>query len=141
MKKIALISRDGDVLGDQYIFKDICLIPILLGEYLGYDVLTNMHCQFRSVTHGEMDEGLICANGYDVIVNTTPLGMFPNVDGCPPIDFESIHEGMIVLDLVYNPEATEFMRRASIKEAIATGGIEMLREQAYEAIKLFTIDN
>ena len=39
MRKIALISRDGDPLGDEYIFKDICLIPILLGEYLGYDVL------------------------------------------------------------------------------------------------------
>lgn len=39
VKKIALISMDGNELGDQYIFKDICLIPILLGEYLGYDVL------------------------------------------------------------------------------------------------------
>ena len=39
LKKIALISTDGHALGDQYLFKDICLIPILLGEYLGYDVL------------------------------------------------------------------------------------------------------
>ncbi|MER1999283.1 MAG: glycosyltransferase [Lysinibacillus sp.] len=39
MKKIALISMDGHTLGDQYIFKDICLIPILLGAYLNYDVL------------------------------------------------------------------------------------------------------
>ena len=39
MKKIALVSMDGHALGDQYIFKDICLIPILLGDYLGYDVL------------------------------------------------------------------------------------------------------
>ena len=39
VKKIALLSMDGHELGDQYIFKDICLIPILLGEYLGYTVL------------------------------------------------------------------------------------------------------
>ena len=39
MKKIALLSMDGHALGDQYIFKDICLIPILLVVYLGYDVL------------------------------------------------------------------------------------------------------
>lgn len=39
MKKIALVSMDGHALGDQYIFKDICLIPIMLGDYLGYDVL------------------------------------------------------------------------------------------------------
>ena len=39
VKKIALLSMDGHALGDQYIFKDICLIPILLGGYLGYDVL------------------------------------------------------------------------------------------------------
>ena len=39
MKKIALVSMDGHPLGDQYIFKDICLIPIMLGEYLGYEVL------------------------------------------------------------------------------------------------------
>lgn len=39
VKKIALLSMDGNALGDEYIFKDICLIPILLGDYLGYDVL------------------------------------------------------------------------------------------------------
>lgn len=39
MPKIALISRDGEPLGDEYIYKDICIIPILLGQYLDYEVL------------------------------------------------------------------------------------------------------
>lgn len=104
-------------------------------------VLNEMKCTYRSVSHREMDEGMISANGYDVIVNTTPLGMFPNVDSCPPVDIESGKKEIVILDLVYNPKETVFMRRACANGASVKGGIEMLREQAYEAIKLFTIDN
>lgn len=104
-------------------------------------VLKEMKCTYRSVSHREMDEGMISTNGYDVIVNTTPLGMFPNVDSCPPVDIERAKKEMVILDLVYNPKETAFMRRACMNGASVKGGIEMLKEQAKEAISLFLIDN
>lgn len=104
-------------------------------------VLKEMKCTYRSVSHQEMNEGLICTNGYDVVVNTTPLGMFPKVDKYPPLDYDNVQEGMFFLDLVYNPEETAFMRRGITHSATAIGGLTMLKEQAFEAIKLFTIDN
>lgn len=104
-------------------------------------VLRSMGCPFRSVTHGEMDRGMISVKGYEVVVNTTPLGMSPDIETCPPVDFDEVDERMMFLDLVYNPETTEFMRMASLRGATVRGGIEMLKEQAKKAIELFLIEN
>lgn len=100
-------------------------------------VLCGLGCPFSCVTHAEMDDGLVSVKEFDVVVNATPIGMFPDVEICPPIDYENVREGMIFLDLVYNPEVTEFMRRGMDKKAKAIGGIEMLKEQAYVTIGLF----
>ena len=48
---------------------------------------------------------------YTVIVNTTPLGMFPNVDSCPDIPYEWLTPNHLLYDLLYNPDETLFMRR------------------------------
>jgi len=100
-------------------------------------VLRSMGCSYRSVSHREMDEGIVSVKGYEVVVNTTPLGMYPNVESCPPVNFDEVTEGMVFLDLVYNPEETEFMRRAAMREATTAGGYKMLAEQAKKAIALF----
>jgi len=100
-------------------------------------VLREKGCSFRSVSHREMDEGMVSVKGYEVVVNTTPLGMYPNVESCPPVNFDEVTEGMVFLDLVYNPEETEFMRRAAMREATTAGGYKMLAEQAKKAIALF----
>lgn len=104
-------------------------------------VLNEIKCTYTCVSHREMDDGLICTNGYDVVINTTPLGMFPEIDNCPPLDYESVHKGIIFLDLVYNPNETEFLRRGIAHGAIVAGGLTMLREQAKKAISLFLIEN
>lgn len=104
-------------------------------------VLRSMGCTQKSLSHLEMDKGVISLKGFEVVVNTTPLGMFPNIDSCPPVDFEDAHEGMLFLDLVYNPKETKFMRMASMRGAMIRGGIEMLKEQACEAMKIFMIEN
>jgi len=100
-------------------------------------VLREKGCSFRSVTHREMDNGVISITGYEVVVNTTPLGMYPNIEGCPPIDYNEADSTMLFIDLVYNPEETEFLRRASLKGSSIRGGYIMLAEQARKAISLF----
>lgn len=65
-----------------------------------------------------------------LIVNTTPLGMSPNENTCPPIPYSLITPCHICYDLVYNPSVTEFMRRCAVRGATIKNGLEMLFRQA-----------
>lgn len=75
---------------------------------------------------------------YDIIVNSTPLGMYPKVDTYPPIEYQSIKVNTICYDLVYNPSDTEFLKRCRQQGAVVTGGIKMLHLQAEAALRLFS---
>lgn len=68
-----------------------------------------------------------------VIVNTTPLGMWPDVDSCPPIAYDALHSGQICYDLVYNPDPTLFMRKSQAQGATVLSGRPMLERQAEES--------
>jgi shikimate dehydrogenase len=67
---------------------------------------------------------------YKVIVNTTPIGTYPKVEGCPPIPFEYINDQHLLYDLVYNPPMTEFLKQGELKGATVKNGLEMLHLQA-----------
>lgn len=69
-------------------------------------------------------------NSHKLIINTTPLGMFPNVDSTPDIDYSAIGAEHKIFDLVYNPSPTLFMRRATERGAHSIGGLLMLEVQA-----------
>lgn len=70
---------------------------------------------------------------YTVIVNCTPLGMWPNVHGKAPIPYDFIREYHLLYDCVYNPEETEFLREGSIRGARTKNGLDMLHGQAVAA--------
>jgi shikimate dehydrogenase len=74
---------------------------------------------------------------YQIIINTTPLGTFPNMKECPPIDYSLFTPNHIAFDLVYNPEVTEFMKRAAENGAVTSNGYNMLVHQAEKAWKLW----
>lgn len=68
------------------------------------------------------------ATGWDLLVNTTPVGTWPHVDECP-LEHDAI-QGRLVYDLIYNPEETTLLRRARESGAETIGGLEMLVGQA-----------
>lgn len=68
-----------------------------------------------------------------LIVNTTPVGMFPDVDGYPQIPYDLLTELHVCYDVVYNPEETVFLKKAKERGATIKNGIEMLRLQALAA--------
>ena len=74
---------------------------------------------------------------YQIIINTTPLGTFPDITECPPIDYSLFTENHIAFDLVYNPAETEFMKRAAQNGAATSNGYEMLVHQAEKAWKIW----
>lgn len=65
-----------------------------------------------------------------LIINTTPLGMHPNTNTMPPIDYEQIGESHYVYDLIYNPARTQFLQKAEMRGATIKNGLEMLHVQA-----------
>lgn len=82
-------------------------------------------------TYGSVDENLL--NKTDLIVNTTPLGMYPEEDQFPPIPYSFLSSKHFLLDLIYNPEKTIFLTRGEKRGAKVRNGMEMLRKQAEAA--------
>lgn len=73
-----------------------------------------------------------------LIVNVTPLGMHPNVDGSPVDDPSALHPGLTVYDTVFNPLETALMRQARAAGARAFGGLDMLVFQGARSFEIWT---
>lgn len=73
-----------------------------------------------------------------LIVNATPLGTFPAVEGIPPLDLESVGERHLVYDLVYNPAQTRLLKAAAAQGAATKNGQSMLDRQAELAYRIWT---
>ena len=74
---------------------------------------------------------------YRLIVNTSPIGMFPDTDACPDIPYESLGPDHILFDLIYNPPETCFLKKGKERGAIIQNGQEMLEVQAEESWKIW----
>lgn len=72
-----------------------------------------------------------------IVVNATPLGMYPHMGEAPSMPYELFTPRHLAYDLVYNPEVTEFMRRAAEHGAKTKNGLEMLLLQAFESWRIF----
>jgi shikimate dehydrogenase len=75
--------------------------------------------------------------GHQVIINTTPLGMFPNVDDDPPLPYNSLTPGHLLFDLTYNPSKTKFLKKGEEQGARIANGYEMLVLQAEESWRIW----
>ena len=72
-----------------------------------------------------------------LIINTTPLGMFPDVNKCPDIPYKAIDHSHFLFDLVYNPEETLFLRKGKERGAKIKNGLEMLYLQAEKSWEIW----
>lgn len=69
-------------------------------------------------------------DSHQLIVNTTPLGMYPDIDSAPDIPFQYIGNQHLLFDLIYNPEKTKFLKLGEERGAMIKNGFEMLTLQA-----------
>jgi len=76
----------------------------------------------------------------DIIINTTPLGMFPDITSCPEIDFDLLNENHILFDLVYNPEMTPFLKKGEERGCKIITGLKMLYSQAERSWEIWNND-
>jgi shikimate dehydrogenase len=76
---------------------------------------------------------------YTIIVNATPLGMYPHVEECPNIPYNSITRRHLLYDLLYNPDETLFLRKGREQGATVKNGLEMLLLQAFVSWEIWNM--
>ncbi|NOY50533.1 MAG: shikimate dehydrogenase [Chlorobi bacterium] len=74
---------------------------------------------------------------YQIIINCTPVGMHPEEDRCPDINYEFLGKNNICYDCVYNPQETLFLKKAKQRGALTIGGMQMFLHQAEESWKIW----
>jgi shikimate dehydrogenase len=89
----------------------------------------------KILTYSQLDRQII--SEFPLIINTTPLGMFPAVDDCPTIPYEFLTDKHLLYDLIYNPEETLFLKRGKEKGTLTKNGLEMLQLQAEKAWEIW----
>jgi shikimate dehydrogenase len=78
--------------------------------------------------------------GARVIVNTSPVGMFPDINSCPAIPYDSITPDHVLFDLIYNPPETRFMALGRKMGAKVINGLQMLHLQAEKSWEIWNTD-
>lgn len=72
-----------------------------------------------------------------LIINATPVGMYPRLNECPDLDYDKITDSHICYDLIYNPEETLFLKKSKEKGAKIINGMQMLINQAEQSWKIW----
>lgn len=113
------------VLGTGGAAKAVCYV---LKEY-GIKITSADIIKLEGVlNYSEITNNILMSN--QLIVNTTPLGMFPDIESKPDINYKLLNRNHILFDLVYNPELTAFLKRGKEQGCTTISGLMMLHSQA-----------
>ena len=91
-----------------------------------------------NLTYSDINSELI--GNTQLIINTTPLGMYPNIENKPDIIYSCLTEKHILFDLVYNPELTSFLKEGMGRGCATISGIKMLHSQAERSWEIWNDD-
>jgi shikimate dehydrogenase len=88
-----------------------------------------------AMVYSDVDKALL--ERTQIIINTTPLGMYPNISGMPDINYDNLSKNHILFDLVYNPEITSFLKRGMEQGCTVLSGLKMLHSQAEKSWEIW----
>ncbi len=150
-----LIGYNTDVYGfvkslEKYLTKDIKTALILgtggAAKAVSYGLQSlNISFKFVSSSYDKLNNSTIhysnlnseIIESHKLIINATPLGIFPDINNKPNIPYNYLTPAHILYDLIYNPSETLFLKEGKKKEAIIINGFEMLKLQAEKAWEIF----
>ncbi len=118
-KKALILGTGGASKAINYGLRSLGLETVFVSRYERPNTI-----QYEQITPEIIKE-------YNVIVNCTPLGMYPNTDQCPLLPYEAMDNHTILYDLIYNPDETLFMKKGAEHGAVVKNGLEMLLLQAF----------
>ena len=97
--------------------------------------IVSRDCTKGNLTYDDLSPEVIAGN--TLIINTTPVGMYPHHEQAPDILYEELGENHFLFDLVYNPERTLFVEKGAARGAHTLSGLDMLYAQAEAAWKIW----
>lgn len=106
---------------------------------LGIETLTVSRFERHGCVRYE-DITLEMIKEYNVIVNCTPCGMYPQTDDCPNLPYEAMDNHTLLYDLIYNPDETLFLKKGKAQGATVKNGLEMLLLQAFASWNFWNSD-
>ena len=118
-KKALVLGTGGAAKAVHFALKALGLEAVYVSRYERPGTI-----QYERITPDVIHE-------YNVIVNCTPLGMYPHVSDCPPLPYEAMDSHNLLYDLIYNPDQTLFMQKGAARGATVKNGLEMLLLQAF----------
>ena len=118
-KKALILGTGGASKAINYGLKSLGLETVFVSRYQRPGTI-----QYETITPEVVKE-------YNVIINCTPVGMYPHSEECPPLPYEAMDYHTILYDLIYNPDETLFMRKGREQGAEVKNGLEMLLLQAF----------
>ena len=118
-KKALILGTGGASKAIDYGLRSLGLEMVFVSRYERPGTI-----QYNKLTADDIRE-------YNVIVNCTPLGMYPKVETCPDLPYEAMDRNTLLYDLIYNPDETLFMKRGRQYGATVKNGLEMLLLQAF----------
>ncbi len=121
------------VLGSGGASKSVCYVLAKLN--ISWKIVSRSPENKKMISYSDITPELI--NSCKLIINTTPLGMFPKTEACPDIPYKALSGEHLLFDLVYNPEITLFMRKGMEAGALVKNGLEMLEIQAEKAWEIW----
>ncbi len=104
-----------------------------------YSFVSRTPKQSNEIAYSDLTKETI--HTHAIIINTSPIGMFPYPDNCPDIPYEFLTPNHLIYDLIYNPEMTLFLQNAEEYGARVKNGIEMLFLQARKAWEIWNKDD
>jgi len=125
-ERAIILGTGGASKAIAYVLEELGCIPIFISRY------PNTENQFA---YEEINKNMIEA--CPLIVNTTPVGMFPNEKNTVDFPTQYLTSKNLVIDLIYNPEETIFLQKAKSKGAWTLNGLTMLHQQAERSWKIW----
>ncbi len=124
-KKALILGTGGSAKAVEFVLKKLNIGYRYVSRKPGGEILS-----YEQVTQSVIEE-------YNLIINTTPLGMFPDLSMVPAIPYEALTPKHFLFDLIYNPEKTLFLQRGEEKGSTIKNGMEMLILQAEESWRIW----
>jgi shikimate dehydrogenase len=116
-RKALILGNGGASLAVNYAIENLLKMPV--------DIISKDN-SYISWSHIET----LDLADYSLIVNSTPIGMFPDVEDCPPLNYTSALQDSLFVDLIYNPMITKFLEKSDEQGCMIINGLPMLHSQA-----------
>ena len=128
--------RNAIVLGTGGSSRAVCFVLKKFGLKI---TLITRNKKMGILSYADINSEMI--NNTNLIINTTPLGMLPDIESKPDINYSLLNNKHILFDLVYNPEITSFLKMGLEQGCIIISGLKMLHSQAEKAWEIWNDNN